>query len=322
MMRLPKLDVRHQQVLIMTDQELFWSGVPSVPRRLPAERQAVVEALADGAEAAPSERCPPDRGGAVGEEGVAAAVAAQADEDEAPMAEEDLIAVLEGVLEEMDAEAMPADDLEDDLPIVSVAALMGGASGASSSSAAPVARDVLAGHVVQPDPSAASTAPEPPPQDSVPADASAEVEGEGHRGYGGKQGPKYPRSKVPDARPGVDDWVGEILINKSASSLDAHCRFCKCRINRVYETKSGKGYKGRPLGTQIAWLQVCPKRTRPNATENDHRALLTEEVLPHATRLRYRLWGETQPSLDHLFEKERDPHPHETSSEPLQGSFK
>jgi hypothetical protein len=322
MMRLPKLDVRHQQVLIMTDQELFWSGVPAVPRRLPAERQAVVEALADGAEAAPSERCPPDRGRAIGAEGVAAAVAAQADEDEeAPMAEDDLIAVLEGVLEEMDAEVL-ADDLEDDLPIVSVAALMGGASGASSSSTAPVAREMISGHDVQADSSAASTAPEPPPQGSAPADASAEVDGEGCRGYSGKQGPKYPRSKVPDARPGVDDWVGEILVNKSAFSLDAHCRLCKCRINRVYKTKSGTGYKGRPLGTQIAWLQVCPKRTNPDATESDHRALLTEEVLPHATRLHYRLWGETQPSLDHLFEKERDPHPHEASSEPLQGCFK
>jgi hypothetical protein len=149
------------------------------------------------------------------------------------MPEEALMAVLEGVLEELDAEEEEGLDMEVDLPVVHVDALIR-SSGASSSAARsqapgniPAAPVVLTGESSSASSSSSTTADAAEPFEPA-------VVGHG-RGYGKGAGAPYARSMIPDmdAPPGSGKFVGKILINVQGGSLDAHCDFCKARINRV-----------------------------------------------------------------------------------------
>jgi hypothetical protein len=192
MVKLRHFDVRYQQVLVMSEADLFWGGVPAPRHGLPPERREVQEALADGPAVDPSAPCPSEGDQGHGAGSSSAEVVAQADEDEAPMPDDDLLAVLEGVIDEMDEEAEPSDDMEVDLPVVRVDALVG-TPGASSSSTSHVAGAVPGER--EPGPAAASSAPV-----AAAAAAAAATVGDAdvrRRGFGKTTGQKYDRSVIP-----------------------------------------------------------------------------------------------------------------------------
>lgn len=115
------------------------------------------------------------------------------------------------------------------------------------------------------------------------------------RGWRGGFGPRY--ETFPVYEPIGRRLVGSIKINEGACSLDAHCRFCKARVNRTFVRR---GHRGRPMGTLLAFLlSPCP------GDSAEHRSVLGS--LDHDTRARAREWGMGL-DLDALFlrEGERD----------------
>ena len=99
-----------------------------------------------------------------------------------------------------------------------------------------------------------------------------------------------------DERAGI---AGTIKWNKVNSSLDAHCKLCRLKVNKTYKPCFKKGIQvgpqGRPIGFHIALFQcVC----------FGVRAIHTEflKTCDRKARQDARRWGKDQPELQELFD--------------------
>jgi hypothetical protein len=112
---------------------------------------------------------------------------------------------------------------------------------------------------------------------------------------------------------GLDTFLGTIKVNDQSSSLDVHCQVCKGKRNRTFLRQNHRTGRGRPLGSHLAWLQLCP-RTSPG----EHESLYRARYLPFDDRSVARLAYAGMPELDPLFDREHELGGPEEAEEPLQ----
>jgi hypothetical protein len=107
------------------------------------------------------------------------------------------------------------------------------------------------------------------------------------------------RRDIPSRNPS-EPAVGFILINSGANSLDAHCGRCGSRKNRTFKPHRNPNIgQGRPMGSLIAWLHMCP------GSKAGHDAVFNREHLSHEVHSHWHQWGRQFASLRLLFNLER-----------------
>jgi len=138
----------------------------------------------------------------------------------------------------------------------------------------------------------------------------------GGRGWRGRRGvDEYESVSVPLRTDPTGPAAGKIVINEHplSQSLDVHCSRCHCRINRKFEPHAARPYlpQGRPMASHLMFLQFpC------HGVESDHRAMYSDDMMPHEHRVEIRAWGMSLGTLEAAFKAERPEGPQDENGEP------
>jgi hypothetical protein len=130
--------------------------------------------------------------------------------------------------------------------------------------------------------------------------------------------PASKTSRTLDAYYRVVTGSGEIVLNVSNSSIDAHCFRCGATRDLKFTARQRAKAprtlaQGRPLGSEMLWLNLDPPCS---GDECAHLALWSDESLPHLERAYWRVIANEDGAYAPLIAKERPPTDDEVDGEP------